>query len=168
MYGTFGPGPRPLAGEMYAEAAGARMTPVPYKGSAPLVTALIGGEVALGVDTVASAAPHAKAGKVRAGRHRRASLAAAAGRADLRRGRPARRVHGRMVRPGGAGEAPAPVLDTLGRAVEEVMRDPQVRKSIEDMAMEPVFMPGPAFRDPISSELATFGAVGKRAGITLD
>ena len=73
-----------------------------------------------------------------------------------------------MVRPGGAGQTPAPVLDTLGRAVEEVMRDPQVRKSIEDMAMEPVFMPGPAFRDQISSELATFGAVGKRAGITLD
>ena len=45
---------------------------------------------------------------------------------------------------------------------------PQVRKSIEDMAMEPVFMPGPAFRDQISSELAIFGAVGKRAGITLD
>ena len=65
-------------------------------------------------------------------------------------------------------KTPAPVLDTLGRAVEEVMRDPQVRKSIEDMAMEPVFMPGPAFRDRISSELATFGTVGKRAGITLD
>ena len=30
MYGTFGPGSAPhLAGEMYAEAAGARMTPVP-------------------------------------------------------------------------------------------------------------------------------------------
>ncbi|WP_459694547.1 tripartite tricarboxylate transporter substrate-binding protein, partial [Achromobacter xylosoxidans] len=35
MYGTFGPGSAPhLVGEMFAEAAGAKMTPVPYKGSA--------------------------------------------------------------------------------------------------------------------------------------
>ena len=31
MYGTFGRVRAHLAGEMYAEAAGARMTPVPYK-----------------------------------------------------------------------------------------------------------------------------------------
>ncbi|MFG0232942.1 Bug family tripartite tricarboxylate transporter substrate binding protein [Achromobacter sp. 413638] len=170
MYGTFGPGSAPhLAGEMYAEAAGARMTPVPYKGSAPLVTALIGGEVALGVDTVASAAPHAKAGKVRAlavtGAHRSPQLPDVPTFAEA--GLPGVSMVGwyGLVAPA---KTPAPVLDTLGRAVEEVMRDPQVRKSIEDMAMEPVFMPGPAFRDQISSELATFGAVGKRAGITLD
>ena len=154
---------------MYAEAAGARMTPVPYKGSAPLVTALIGGEVALGVDTVASAAQHAKAGKVRAlavtGAHRSPQLPDVPTFAEA--GLPGVSMVGwyGLVAPA---KTPAPVLDTLGRAVEEVMRDPQVRKSIEDMAMEPVFMPGPAFRDQISSELATFGAVGKRAGITLD
>ncbi|MEN4922441.1 tripartite tricarboxylate transporter substrate binding protein [Achromobacter spanius] len=170
MYGTFGPGSAPhLAGEMFAQAAGAKMTPVPYKGSAQLVTALIGGEVALGVDTVSSAAPQARAGKVRAlavtGERRMPQLPdvptfAEAGMADVS----FVGWYG-LVAPA---RTPGPVVDTLSRAVAEIMDDAQVRKTVADLALDPVFLPAPAFQQQITKELQTFGDVAARAGITLD
>jgi tripartite-type tricarboxylate transporter receptor subunit TctC len=145
------------------------MMPVPYKGSAQLVTAMIGGEVDLGVDTVSSAAPQARAGKVRAlavtGEHRVQQLPdvptyAEAGMAD------ASLVgwYG-LVAPA---RTPAPVVETLSRAVSEIMEDPQVRQSVADLALDPVYLPGQAFQAQIAKELRTFADVAARAGIMLD
>ncbi|SPU53033.1 Bug family tripartite tricarboxylate transporter substrate binding protein [Bordetella trematum] len=170
MYGTFGPGSAPhLAGVMFAEAAGADMTPVPYKGSAPMVTALIGGEIALGVDTVSSAAPQARAGKVRAlavsGKHRVPQLPDVPTFTEA--GMPSVDLVGwyAMVAPAGT---PEPVMEKLSQALREVMADEQVRKSVGDLALEPVFMPGPAFREQMESEIRDFRAIGERAQISLD
>jgi tripartite-type tricarboxylate transporter receptor subunit TctC len=55
-----------LAAEMFASMAGAPMTHVPYKGSAPALTDLAGGQVALMFDTMLSAMPQVKAGRLRA------------------------------------------------------------------------------------------------------
>ena len=54
-----------LAGESFKIAAGAQMQHVPYKGSAPALTDLIGGQVQLMFDSMPSAMPHVKAGKLR-------------------------------------------------------------------------------------------------------
>jgi tripartite-type tricarboxylate transporter receptor subunit TctC len=45
--------------------AGVDILHVPYKGSAPLVTALLGGEISMIFDTVTSSLPHIKGGKLR-------------------------------------------------------------------------------------------------------
>ncbi|MDQ8031769.1 Bug family tripartite tricarboxylate transporter substrate binding protein [Bordetella genomosp. 1] len=170
MYGTFGPGSAPhLTGEMFAMAAGARMTPVPYKGSAQLVTAMIGGEVDLGVDTVSSAAAQARAGKVRAlavtGNQRMAQLPDVPTFNEA--GLPNVSFVGwyGLVAPAGT---PADVMAKLGAAVEQVMADPEVRKTVSDLALEPVFMPGPQFSSQIASEVAEFRAIGERAGISME
>ena len=55
-----------LAGELFKTMAGVSMTHVPYKGSAPAVTDLLGGQVQLMFDNLPSALPHIKAGKLRA------------------------------------------------------------------------------------------------------
>ena len=55
-----------LAAELFASMAGAPMTHVPYKGSAPALNDLIAGQVPLMFDTMLSAMPHVKAGKLRA------------------------------------------------------------------------------------------------------
>ena len=54
-----------LAGESFKLAAGVAMQHVPYKGSAPAITDLIGGQVQLMFDSMPSAMPHVKAGKIR-------------------------------------------------------------------------------------------------------
>jgi len=55
-----------LAGELFKTMAGVSMTHVPYKGSAPAVTDLLGGQVQLMFDNLPSALPQIKAGKLRA------------------------------------------------------------------------------------------------------
>jgi tripartite-type tricarboxylate transporter receptor subunit TctC len=55
-----------LAAELFASMAGAPMTHVPYKGSAPALTDLAGGQVALMFDTMLSAMPQVKAGRLKA------------------------------------------------------------------------------------------------------
>jgi tripartite-type tricarboxylate transporter receptor subunit TctC len=52
--------------ELFAKSAGIRMVHVPYKGVGPALIALIGGEVAIGLSSVAAALPHVKSGKLRA------------------------------------------------------------------------------------------------------
>lgn len=55
-----------LAGELFASMAQVEMLHVPYKGSGPAVTDLIGGQVDYMFDSVTSAMPHVKSGKLRA------------------------------------------------------------------------------------------------------
>jgi tripartite-type tricarboxylate transporter receptor subunit TctC len=54
-----------LAGELFNEMAGVRLTHIPYKGSAPSFTDLIGGQVALTFDSLVQALPYIQAGKLR-------------------------------------------------------------------------------------------------------
>jgi tripartite-type tricarboxylate transporter receptor subunit TctC len=66
-YGTYGTGTSAhLAGELFKSLAGVNLTTVPYKGSAPAITDLIGGQIQLMFTTVASAASLIEAGQLRA------------------------------------------------------------------------------------------------------
>jgi tripartite-type tricarboxylate transporter receptor subunit TctC len=55
-----------LAGELLNMMAGIKLQPVPYKGSGPVSTDVLGGQVPLGVVDVPSAIAHVRAGKMRA------------------------------------------------------------------------------------------------------
>jgi tripartite-type tricarboxylate transporter receptor subunit TctC len=66
VYGSFGSGTSSnFAGAMFNAATGLKLAQVPYKGSGPLMTDLIGGQVPLSFDTVVAAAPQLKAGKIK-------------------------------------------------------------------------------------------------------
>jgi tripartite-type tricarboxylate transporter receptor subunit TctC len=55
-----------MSGEMFKHLSGTDMTHVPYKGSAPALTDLIGGQVQVMFDNIPSALPFIKSGKLRA------------------------------------------------------------------------------------------------------
>ena len=55
-----------MSGEMFKFLTKVDMTHIPYKGSAPAVTDLLGGTVAMMFDNIPSALPHIKAGKLHA------------------------------------------------------------------------------------------------------
>jgi tripartite-type tricarboxylate transporter receptor subunit TctC len=55
-----------LTGELFKSMAGVELVHVPYKGSAPALTDLMGGAVAMMFDTIPSALAHVKSGKLRA------------------------------------------------------------------------------------------------------
>jgi tripartite-type tricarboxylate transporter receptor subunit TctC len=66
-YGTFGVGTSAhLAGELFKDMANVNLTAVPYKGAAPAITDLIGGQIQVMFTTVASAASLVEAGQLRA------------------------------------------------------------------------------------------------------
>lgn len=55
-----------MSGEMFMHLTGTRMIHVPYKGSAPAITDLLGGQVQIMFDNIPSALPHIRSGKLRA------------------------------------------------------------------------------------------------------
>jgi tripartite-type tricarboxylate transporter receptor subunit TctC len=55
-----------LAGELFASMAGVDILHVPYRGSGPAVSDLIGGQVDMMFDSISSARPHVQTGKLRA------------------------------------------------------------------------------------------------------
>ena len=64
-YGTYGTGTSAhLAGELFKHMAEVNLTTVPYKGAAPAITDLIGGQIQVMFTTVASAASLVEAGPV--------------------------------------------------------------------------------------------------------
>jgi tripartite-type tricarboxylate transporter receptor subunit TctC len=66
-YGTFGIGTSAhLAGELFKNLAKVDLTMVPYKGAAPAITDLVGGQIQVMFTTVASAAALIEAGQLRA------------------------------------------------------------------------------------------------------
>ncbi len=66
-YGTAGNGtPGHLTGVMFRSAAGIDITHVPYKGSAPALTDLLGGQIQMMFDPLQSVLPHIVSGKLRA------------------------------------------------------------------------------------------------------
>lgn len=66
-YGSGGNGSPPhLTAELFKSMTGARLTHIPFKGSAPSVIALVGGQVDLSFSTVAITLPQVKAGRIRA------------------------------------------------------------------------------------------------------
>ena len=66
-YGTYGTGTSAhLAGELFKHMAGVNLTTVPYKGSAPAITDLIGGQIQVMFTTVASAASLVEGGQLHA------------------------------------------------------------------------------------------------------
>lgn len=65
-YGSGGNGTSPhLTGEMFRKASGAELTHVPYKGSAPALNDLLGGQILLLVDNLPNVVKHAHAGKLK-------------------------------------------------------------------------------------------------------
>ena len=66
-YGSFGAATTShFAGEMINAATGLKLTHIPYKGSAPEMSDLIGGQIPLSIDTVVAAIPQLKSGRIKA------------------------------------------------------------------------------------------------------
>jgi len=66
-YGSSGIGSsQHMAAELFANSAGVKLTHVPYKGGAPALIDLVGGQIDLMFETMPTALPYAKSGKLRA------------------------------------------------------------------------------------------------------
>lgn len=169
-YGSFGTGTTAhFAGEMLLNTTGIKMLHVPYKGSSPAMTDLIGGQIPFSVDTVAAAVPQVKAGKVKA------IAVTTAKRSTLLPDVPTVAEAGypgmdadtwlAVVAPRGL---PPEVKAKLEKALKDTMADPDMRNKLLANGFEPAYATGADVSKLIASELPKMRAVAQRANITAD
>jgi tripartite-type tricarboxylate transporter receptor subunit TctC len=169
-YGSAGPGSaHHLIGEMFKLETGAPIAHIPYKGSGPAVADLLGGQISVMFDTVTSALPHIKAGKTRALAVTTAKRSTAlpdvptlaeAGVPNIDVGT----WFGLMAPPA----TPAPIVARLNKEVVAILNDPAVQKQRHDQGIEPQSSTPAELKARVDKELKEFGALAKRAKLTVD
>lgn len=159
-----------LAGEIFKSLAGVQMQHVAYKGGAPAMTELIGGNIELIFSTVSTAITFIKAGRIRP------IAVTSANRVALFPDIPTVAEAGL---PGfvvdnwycilGPGGMPKPIVYRLHREFNRALAQPDVGKRLESFGIFPFPLPTPeAFGDYIKSEIAKYARVVKDAGIRAD
>jgi tripartite-type tricarboxylate transporter receptor subunit TctC len=169
-YGSYGTGTTAqFAGETILHAAGLKMTHVPYKGSAPAMTDLMGGQVQFSIDTVSAAIPQLKSGKIKAialTTAKRSALLpdvptmAESGYSDINMD-----TWLMLAAPKGL---PADVKTRLEKALAVSMADPDTRAKLTAQGLEPAYSNAAAASELINRELPLMRAVAARASITAD
>ena len=158
-----------LAGELFKDIAHVDLLHVPYKGSAPAMTDLLGGQVQLMFSDGPTALPQIKGGKVRAlavGSPKRSALApdvptmAEAGLA----GYDAYSWSGIVV----PAATPKEIVAKLNADIVKALNDPEVKKRLLENGAEA--MPGTPdqFGKTLRSEIVKWGKVVKAANIKAD
>lgn len=168
-YTSCGPAsPQHLAGEMLASQLGFKWQHVPYKGCAPALADVIGGQVPLFISTVAHFNPQIKAGKLRGFAvltEKRSQFAPDYPTA-------AESVPGYVVDLWfgllAPGKTPQPLIARLNDEVNKALRNPELRDKLLAQSYEPVGGPPERFAQAIKSDMDKFGKVIKEAGIKAD
>jgi tripartite-type tricarboxylate transporter receptor subunit TctC len=166
-YGSFGNGTTShFAGEMFKVVTGADILHVPYKGSAPAMTDLVGGQVQLTFDTNVAALPMIQARKVKAlavtSAKRSPSMPDVPTVAEA--GYPEYEMVPwiTVVAPRGLA---VPVQQALGKALADTLSDAALRGELEKVGVDVAWQPGSFYDARVAKELPLLRAYVHRAKI---
>ena len=169
-YGSPGAGsPMHIAGEMLNKAAGARITHVPYRGVAPVVTDTLGGHVTIGWITPGAVGGHVQSGKLLplavAERTRTKLMPEVPTLIEL--GYPELDVSAWMGLLGPKG-MPAEVVRTLGAHFNEILKMPDVMARMAALGIEPIGGDPAVLARQIAGDNERFGKLVKDFNIKAD
>jgi tripartite-type tricarboxylate transporter receptor subunit TctC len=158
-----------LAGELFKMTAGVDMIHVPYKGAAPAMQALLGGQVNLMFDNLASAMPQVKAGKLRAlavtTAHRSALVPELPTMAESGvSGFDIYTWYG-LLAPAGT---PKAIVDKLQGEVTKILRAPEMKERLNGQGAEPAPTTPEQFAGLIRSEIPKYAKIVKDSGAKVD
>ncbi|QYY33154.1 tripartite tricarboxylate transporter substrate binding protein [Cupriavidus pinatubonensis] len=158
-----------LTGERLAMESKVKMTHIPYNGSAPILPALISGEVSVAFDPLLVPMPHVKSGKINV------LAVASAKRWPGEPNIPTMEESGfpgfvmsswtGLLAPAGT---PAPVVDRMAKEIAAATRSPDVAKKLTDLGFVPVGGTSEDFRKLIERDISRYGQIVKAGKITLD
>lgn len=169
-YASSGAGtPAHLGGELYKFMSGTHATHVPYKGGAPALTDLVGGQTAYMFAILPEAMPLVKTGQLRA-------LAVTTAKRlpaypDIptvaESGVPGYELIGwyGFLAPA---RTPPDIVDTLNKAFNKALQDAETRKKLQDLGFEVAGGPPQALSDLMRSESVKWKQVIDKAGIKLE
>jgi tripartite-type tricarboxylate transporter receptor subunit TctC len=158
-----------LSGELFNSLAKVDMIHVPYKGSAPAVTDLVGGQIDIMFDNMPSAIQHVRNGRLRA-----IAVTTAKRSPELpdvptiaEAGVPGYEATSwfGMFAPAATS---APVVAKLNAALVKVLADADVKKKLAEQGAEPYSEKPEQFAEFIRKESAKWSQVVKAAGATVD
>jgi tripartite-type tricarboxylate transporter receptor subunit TctC len=160
-----------LCGEQFKTSAGGlEMVHVPYRGSAPMIADLIGGQIAVAFDALPTVLPQVQAGKIRAIGGAMATRARAM--PDLptlqEQGVPGFECYtwNAIVAPA---RTPSAIVTVLSDAIRKALADPTILKRLQDAGVDPTPDSTPEkLADFIKAELAKWAPIIKASGAHVD
>jgi tripartite-type tricarboxylate transporter receptor subunit TctC len=168
-YGSPGEGTMAhFAGVMFARAAGIQLSHVPYKGGAPAIQDLIGGQIPASINVLSEALPHAKSGKLRVlattGATRSPFLPEAptlkeAGFKDFE----VEEYFGMFV----PSKTPPEIVEKLAAAIREALKAPDVQERLAQLAFQPAGTTPANFAEIVKADLEKWGPIVKSTGFSL-
>lgn len=169
-FGSFGVGTSAhMAGEMFKVMTGANLVHVAYRGSAPAMTDLIGGQIPLSFDTSVAAMPQMTAGKVKAiavtSRQRSPQMPQVPTVAEA--GFPDYEMVPWVGFVGRRG-MPAEVSRKLSQALKDSLADPALKAELQKVGLDVLFQPGSVYDTKVAQELPLLRAYVHRANIPVE
>jgi len=169
-YGSNGNGTvQHLIGTQFSGIAGVELLHVPYKGSAPLTTDLLGGQVDMSFDTLTPLVPHIQGGKLRAlavtTAKRSSTLPdlptlAESGIKDFNQG-----TWFGILAPAGT---PGEVVARLNSEMVKIIQSPDFRKRMEEIGAEPVGDTPARMAAQIKDDTAKYARLVKEAKVAIE
>lgn len=169
-YGSAGNGTTShLAMEILKSTIGLAVVHIPYRGGAPAITDLIGGQVDVMIEIMPNAAPQVRSGRLRA------LAVSTAQRVQAMPDVPTIAESGAPGFDVSAWDAvfaprgtPPAVIARLESAVQKVLASPELRRQLQDRGAEPAPLPTAELGRFVQSEIQRWGAAVKRSGATVD
>jgi tripartite-type tricarboxylate transporter receptor subunit TctC len=158
-----------LAGEMLHIGAGIDIVHVPYKGSAPAIIDLLGGQVVMNFDTVSSTIAYIKSGRMRA-------LAVTTSKRDpLLPNVPTVRESGfrdfevtnwyGIAAPAGT---PREIVTKLNAEINRILQLPDITSKLDELAVRRTAMTPEQFTDFVRAENEKYRKVAKESGVRME
>jgi tripartite-type tricarboxylate transporter receptor subunit TctC len=169
-YGSNGNGTaQHLIGTQFENMTGASIAHIPYKGSGPLVTDLLGGQITMSFDTVTPVLPHIKSGKLRALAVTTAKRSSAlpdvptldeAGLKGFAIG-----TWFGVLAPAAT---PKDLLARLNTEMVKVIQSPEFRKRMDEIGAEPIGNTADQMAAQIKAETEKFGKLVQEAKVVIE
>lgn len=158
-----------FSGEQFKALAGVNLVHIPYKGSSPAVTDLLGGQLQVMFENLPTVLPHIRAGKLKAlavGTKTRSALVPEQP-TMIEAGLPgyeASTAFGVLA----PGRTPVAVLGRLNTEIVNVLRSPDIKERLSAQGLEPVGGTPQGYAAHLKEELAKYRRIATTAGIKLE
>jgi tripartite-type tricarboxylate transporter receptor subunit TctC len=157
-----------LSGEMFMAMTGAKMQHVPYRGAAPAITDLLGGQVQVIFDNMPSIIQHIRSGSLRAlgvtTAERSPQLPDVQAIAETVPGYEASALFGM----GAPKKTPQPIIEKLNSEINSVLAEPEMKKRLVELGGEPLIQSPEAFGGMIEAETEKWKKVVEFAGLKVE
>ena len=157
-----------LSGEMFMAMTGTKMQHVPYRGAAPAITDMLGGQVQVIFDNMPSIIQHIRSGSLRAlgvtTQERSPQLPDVQAIAETVPGYEASALFGI----GAPKTTPKEIVEKLNKQVNAVLAEPDIKKRLADLGGEPLIQSPEQFGAQVAAETEKWKKVVDFAGLKLD